>query len=526
MKTNGNRNQTTIITGINTSTHATGSNTLKPDDRYNRELVSNVHPADWKNPVSNQTYDLVVIGAGTAGLVTAAGAAGLGAKVALIEKHFMGGDCLNVGCVPSKALISAARVAATTRSAAEYGVVIDGHVQVDFEYVMERMRRLRAQISPHDSVKRFTELGVDVYLGSGAFNSDGKTIRVLDQNLKYKKAVICTGARAVAPPVPGLEAAGYLTNESLFSLTTLPKRLAVIGGGPIGCEMAQAFARFGSQVHLIESGPRILGRDDLDASDAIARTFYEEGIQVSVNASIQQITSSENGKMIKATSDGINLDLEVDEILVAAGRAPNVEGLNLNAVNVDFDKSGVKVNDLLRTANSRIFAAGDICFPYKFTHSADFLARIVIQNALFFGRAKASHLLIPWSTYTSPEVAHVGLLPAQAESHGIKIQTFIQEMKDVDRALLEGEESGFVKVHVKAGSDKIVGATVVGQHAGDLISEITVAMNNGIGLKGIGSTIHPYPTQAEAIRKLGDQFNRTRLTPFTKKLLKLLIRLH
>ncbi|QDU52306.1 mercuric reductase [Gimesia panareensis] len=526
MKTNGNRNQATTLTGASNIIHATDSDTLKPDDQYNQQLVSNVHPADWKNPVSNQTYDLVVIGAGTAGLVTAAGAAGLGAKVALIEKHFMGGDCLNVGCVPSKALISAARVAATTRRAAEYGVVIDGDVQVDFEYVMERMRRMRAQISPHDSVKRFTGLGIDVYLGNGSFNSDGKSIRVHDQKLKYKKAVICTGARAVAPPVPGLEAVGYLTNESLFSLTKLPKRLAVIGGGPIGCEMAQSFARFGSRVHLIESGPRILGRDDEDAATIVAGVFTEEGIEVSVNASIQQITVATNGKRIQVTSNGNHIDIEVDEILVAAGRAPNVEGLNLSAVNVDYDKSGVKVNDHLRTANPKIFAAGDICFPYKFTHSADFLARIVIQNALFFGRAKASHLLIPWSTYTSPEVAHVGLLPAQAESQGIKIQTFIQEMKDVDRALLEGEESGFVKVHVKAGSDKIVGATVVGQHAGDLVSEITVAMNNGIGLKGIGSTIHPYPTQAEAIRKLGDQFNRTRLTPFTKKLLKLLIRLH
>ncbi len=498
---------------------------ISPDDEYNRQLVAHVHPTEWINPTPKECYDLVVVGAGTAGLVTAAGAAGLGARVALVERHLMGGDCLNVGCVPSKALISAARAAAWVRNGRPFGVHVND-VSIDFSHMMERLRRLRAEISRHDSAERFRSLGVDVFLGQGSFSNGGKSLQVAGVELRFKKAAICSGARASAPQIDGLDETGYLTNETLFSLTSLPESLAVIGGGPIGCEMAQAFALLGSRVTLYETGARLLGRDDEAASRIVAGALHRDQVDLRFQTQIKRVFVSDEKKSIESITNGQTHIDDFEAILVAVGRAPNVEGLELESAGVQYDRSGVKVNDRLQTTNARIYAAGDICSPYKFTHAADFQARLLIRNALFFGRSKASALLIPWATYTSPEVAHVGLTPAQAREQGLKIDTFTQHLENTDRAILEGETEGFAKIHVKAGTDKIVGATVVAAHAGDLISQVTLAMNNKIGLGAIGSSIHPYPTQAEAIRKLGDQFNRTRLTPFAKWLLKTLIRLH
>jgi pyruvate/2-oxoglutarate dehydrogenase complex dihydrolipoamide dehydrogenase (E3) component len=489
-----------------------------PCDAHNQKLVSNVHPPDWKNPTPAPRYNLVVIGGGTAGLVTAVGAAGLGAKVALIEKHLMGGDCLNVGCVPSKAIIRAARKAAGVRDMAEFGVNVPNGTTIDFGKVMERMRRLRADISPHDSAKRFTELGVDVFLGTGKFTGPD-TIEVGGQTLRFTKAVIATGARAAAPPIPGLKDVPYLTNETLFSLTELPKRLGIIGAGPIGCEMAQSFARFGSEVFLIEATHGILPREDQDAANVVRNQMLRDGVKLLCCGKDLKLAKGANGVRLQVESHGDAFDVEVDQLLVAVGRAPNVEGLALETVGVEFDRKGVKVNDRLQTTNPRIYACGDICSPYQFTHAADFMARIVIQNALFKGRAKASSLIIPWCTYTSPEIAHVGLYEKDAKDKGIEVDTFTQQMSKVDRAILDGETEGFVRVHVRKGTDEIVGATVVAAHAGDLIGELTLAMRGKLGLKTIGATIHPYPTQAEAIRKTGDLYNRTRLTPFVKNLM-------
>ncbi len=485
---------------------------LQPHDQHNQKLESNVHPPDWKNPTPDGRYNLVVIGAGTAGLVTAAGAAGLGAKVALIERELMGGDCLNVGCVPSKAIISAGRMARAIRDAGEFGVHVGGDVSVDFAKTMERMRRLRAEISPADSAQRFKELGVDVFLGLGKFiNSD--TVEVDGRKLKFKRAVIATGARAAAPPITGLDGVDYLTNESVFSLTELPRRIAIIGAGPIGCELAQTFAQLGSEVLLVESAHGILPKEDPDAAAIVEASMKRDGVKLLCCGHKLEVSKVNDGIRLLVDSHGTGYDEVVDQLLVAVGRAPNVENLGLDAVGVEFDKKGVTVNDYLQSTNSRIYAAGDVCSPYQFTHAADFMARAVIQNTLFMGRAKASALTIPWSTYTSPEIAHVGLYPSDADKKGIQIDTFEQSMEHVDRAILEGETDGFVRVHVKKGTDKIVGATIVATNAGDLISEITLAMTNGLGLKSIASTIHPYPTQAEAIRRVGDQFNRTRLTP-------------
>ena len=578
---------------------------MQTHDEHNARLIELVHPPDWVNPTPTGRYNLVVIGAGTAGLVTAAGAAGLGAKVALIERHLMGGDCLNVGCVPSKALISAARAAASVRRAGEldfskaplspedggegtgratvnaHSAFRTPHSALDFPRIMNRLRRLRADIAPNDSATRFKSLGVDVFLGEGRFTGLD-TIEVAGQTLRFKTAVIATGARATRPETPGLADVGYLTNETVFELTSLPPRMAIVGGGPIGCELAQAFARLGSQVTLIEQSHQLLGREDKDAARLVQESLERDGVRVLLNTVVEYVASEMSSpvpsppssgerarvrgpssketlltlavsspaaqpstldpqaasesppnplppkaggegagsKTLFVKQGGETIEVTADEILVAAGRTPNLEGLNLEAVGVQTTSRGVVVDDRLRTTNQQIFAAGDVCSPFKFTHAADFMARIVIQNALFFGRAKASSLVIPWCTYTSPEVAQVGLTELAAAEQGVAVKAFVQDLRHIDRAILEGSTStaGFVKILVKAGSDQVVGATIVAEHAGEMIGEIVLAMTNKIGLGRLAATIHPYPTVAEAIRKCGDDYNRTRLTPFVKRL--------
>lgn len=494
---------------------------LQPYDTHNQRLESNVHPSDWQNPTPDGRYNLVVIGAGTAGLVTAAVAAGLGGKVALIERNLMGGDCLNVGCVPSKAIIAASRVAASVREAGEMGIHVPEGVSVDFAQVMERMRKLRADISPADSARKFSdEKGVEVFIGDAEF-IDSETVAVGDLRLKFTKAVIATGARAAAPPINGLESVEHLTNESVFSLTELPDSLGVIGAGPIGCELAQAMARFGTQVHLVNSEPHVLPREDADAAAIVQTAMLRDGVKLYGHGRDVLLSPRDGQIGITANAAEGSYDLTVDKLLVAVGRAPNVDGLGLEKVGVEFDKrKGVQVNDRLQTTNPKIYAAGDICSPYKFTHAADFMARTVVRNALFKGRSKVSSLVIPWATYTSPELAHVGLTEATAKEQGTPIDTYRQDFADVDRAILEGETEGFVKIHTEKGKDKIVGGTIVHPNAGDMISSLSIAMTSGIGLGSIGSAIHPYPTNAEAIRKLGDQYGRTKFTPLVASLFK------
>ncbi|MBI5248740.1 MAG: FAD-containing oxidoreductase [Desulfomonile tiedjei] len=489
-----------------------------PDDKHNRELVSNVHPHGWANPRPPERYNLVVIGAGTAGLVTAAGAAGLGARVALVERHLMGGDCLNYGCVPSKALIRSSRAYAEIRASKNYGIEVSDGIKIDFSSVMERLRRLRAGISHHDSAQRFKDLGVDVFLGHASFTGPN-TIEVDGRSLHFKKAVIATGARAVHPGIKGLAEAGFLTNETVFSLTTRPSRLAVIGGGPIGCEMAQAFQRLGSQVILFHKNDHILDREDSDAAEIIQNRFIREGVMLILNSDLKEVELVNGDKVIHFEVGGKRDSVVVDEILVGAGRAPNVEYLNLEAAGVQYDtRKGVFVDDYLRTTNPAIFAAGDISMSHKFTHTADAAARIVIQNALFKGSKKLSALTVPWCTYTDPEIAHVGMYERDAEKQGIAVDTFVRPLAEVDRAMLDGEDEGFVKIHVKKGTDKILGATIVAAHAGEMISELTLAMVGKLGLGTISGVIHPYPTQAEAIKQAADAYNRTRLTPLVKTL--------
>ena len=487
-----------------------------PDDPHDTRLMGHTHPSDWVNPEPAKRYNLVVIGGGTAGLVTAAGAAGLGAKVALVEREMLGGDCLTVGCVPSKALLRSARAAAQIRDAGEFGVQVPDGWRVDFPAVMERMRRIRADLSPHDSASRFRELGIDVFLGAGKFTGSD-TVDVGGKTLRFRRAVIATGARALRPTTPGLAEAGFLTNESVFALTDLPKRLAVIGAGPIGCELAQAFARFGSRVTLLGNHPQVLPKEDREAAAVVEKALLRDGIVLTLGCEVTRVEVRGADKVLHLVCGGVAQELAVDEILVGAGRVPNVDGLNLEGIGVAFDpQTGVQVDDRLRTTNSRIYAAGDICSKYKFTHAADAMARIVIQNALFKGRAKASTLTVPWCTYTDPEIAHVGSYEHEAKERGIAYRVFTQELNRVDRAVLDGEDEGFVKVLVHPKRDTILGATIVAAHAGDLISEITLAMVGKLGLDTIAKTIHPYPTQAEAIKKVADAYNRTRLTSTVK----------
>lgn len=489
---------------------------VAPFDRHNQTLVSNTHPADWQNPMPNDRYNLLVIGGGSAGLVAAVGAAGLGATVALVEKHLLGGDCLNAGCVPSKTILRSAKAIGDIRRAADLGVMVNGDVTVDFPAVMERMRRIRADISYHDSAQRFRELGIDLYLGEGQFTG-AKTFVVDGRSISFSKAVIATGARAAFIPIPGLQETGYITNEGVFELTERPDRLAIIGAGPIGLEMAQAFARFGSQVTLFDILPVMGGLRDPEGLDLIRGALEADGIQFFLESQTQKIERVGANKVITFTYAGETQTIAVDEILLAAGRRPNIEGLNLEAARVEYTKKGISVNDRLQTSNPAIYGAGDVAIPAQFTHTADATARIVLQNALFLGRKKYSDLIIPWVVYTDPEIAHVGLFDYEAEERGTAVDTFTVHLQETDRGRTDGEE-GFAKIYVKRGSDKILGATIIARHAGEMISEITTAMMAGAGMSKLSQTIHPYPTQAEMIKKAADAWSRTRLTPTVAKL--------
>jgi pyruvate/2-oxoglutarate dehydrogenase complex dihydrolipoamide dehydrogenase (E3) component len=489
---------------------------VAPNDRHNQTLVRNAHPADWQNPTPDGRYNLLVIGGGSAGLVAAVGAAGLGAKVALVEKHLLGGDCLNAGCVPSKTILRSAKAVGDIRRAADLGVRVEGNVCVDFTAVMERMRRIRADISYHDSAQRFRELGIDLYLGEGQFTG-AKSFEVDCRTITFSKAVIATGARAASIPIPGLQETGYITNEGIFELTERPDRLAIIGAGPIGLEMAQAFARFGSQVTVFDILPVMGGLRDPEGLSLIRRALEADGIRFFLESQTQKIEHVGADKVITFTHAGETKTVVVDEILLAAGRRPNIEGLNLEAAGVAYSKKGVTVNDRLQTTNPAIFGAGDVAIPAQFTHTADATARIVLQNALFLGRKKYSDLIIPWVVYTDPEIAHVGLFDDEAEERGTAVDTFTIHVQETDRGRTD-EEEGFVKIYVKQGSDKILGATIIARHAGEMISEITTAMMAGGGMSKLAQTIHPYPTQAEIIKKAADAWNRTRLTPTVAKL--------
>jgi pyruvate/2-oxoglutarate dehydrogenase complex dihydrolipoamide dehydrogenase (E3) component len=494
------------------------SSLFLPSTPENESLRREVAPRDWKNPTPARSYNLVVIGGGSAGLVTAAGAAGLGARVALVEKHALGGDCLNVGCVPSKALLAVARQIEGARTLARGKTASLSEPEVGFAAVMDQMRARRAAIAPHDSASRFRDLGVDIFFGAGSFVDD-RRIRVGDAILPFRRAVIATGARAALLPIPGLADAGVLTNETLFSLTTLPRRLAIIGAGPIGCEMAQAFVRFGSEVTLLESDCRVLPREDPEAAQVVREALHREGVRSLCAIEINSVRKVGSEREINYSDQGKQETLRVDEVLLGVGRAPNVEGLGLETIGVEFnEKEGIKVDPLLCTSHTRIFAIGDVAMKHKFTHMAGATARLVLQNALFRGKKRYTDLVVPWCTYTEPELAHVGLHREEAVAiYGEnRVATFLQPFRSIDRSFLEGRSEGFVKVHALNG--RIIGATVVGEHAGELITPLTLAIKKRISLADLSSLIYPYPSRTEILGRLGDAYQRTRFTPLIQKL--------
>lgn len=518
-----------------------------PMDDLNVKLLDNVHPPEWIDPAFDGVYNVVVIGAGAGGLVTSAGCAGFGAKVALIEANVLGGDCLNVGCVPSKSLIHAANLAHTLKNnteLADAGISIEGRVNVDFGQTMRRLRRVRADISNTDAASRFTrKLGVDVYFGYAKFTSDS-TVVVNGKTLKFRKAVIATGGYPSLPGIPGLQelhdesvakggktpSPAVMTNESFFNMTELPQRLAVIGSGVIGMEMAQAMQRLGSSVTVFGRSGKVLPKEDADLSEIIKKQMEDDGVDFRLNVS-KYVTVERSGAvsaegyeellMRTEEEDGKPVEYLFDAMLVSTGRKPNVSNLDLEKAGVEYDsKIGLKVTDMLQTTNPRIYGVGDCCSAYKFTHAADAMARIVIRNALFLGKDKMSNLLIPYATFTAPEIAHVGLYEADMKEKGIAYKTFEKHFDDNDRAIADSTTLGMVRIHVEAKSDTIIGASIVGEGAGNMISELTLAMQSGTGLGALASVIHPYPTTAEVIARAGDAYNRTRLTNTVKQLLR------
>ena len=491
----------------------TSSRQRSPQGAQAPEPFAADFPPGWRNPTPRGAYHLLVIGAGPAGLVAARAAAALGARVALIERSRLGGDCLNHGCVPSKTMLRSARLVADMRCATNFGIAPPADLKVEFGAVMDRVRRIRERIGRVDSAARLIDEGIDLYCGSARFTGhDGVDVDGL--RLRFRKALIATGSRPMLPRIPGLAEAGFLTNETVFELTTLPPSLLVIGGGPLGCELAQAFCRFGTQTTIVHSEPLFLPKEERDAAQMVAGALARGGVAIHLNSKVVKVRLEGGRKLIELVNDGDVSTVAVDQILTGIGRVPAVQDLELEAAGVSYDvDAGIRVDDFLRTTNPRIYAAGDVCLEHKFTDTADASARIVVQNALFLGRKRMSALTIPWCTYTDPEVAHVGLYVKQARERNIAVKTFTVPMHDVDRAIADGEENGFVKIHVRQGTDTILGATIVARHAGEMINGISLAMVAGIGLRTLATVIHAYPTQAAAIKMAADAYTRTRLSP-------------
>jgi pyruvate/2-oxoglutarate dehydrogenase complex dihydrolipoamide dehydrogenase (E3) component len=464
-------------------------------------------------------YHLIVIGAGSGGLVTAAGAAGLGTKVALIEKHRMGGDCLNTGCVPSKALIRAAKLAHDARTAHRFGFA-PHTFDINMDEVMRSVRGAQETLAHHDSVERFTSLGVDVHLGEYRFVSPHEVSNG-QETLRAKRIVIATGAAPFVPPIKGLSDIPYLTSDTVWNLHTVPKRLVVLGGGPIGAELTQAFARLGSTVSIVEMLDRLLIREDQAVSDLMRARFEREGIAVHVQSKATEVQQSADGYALTIVDpQGQEQSIPFDQILVSVGRAPNVAHLNLEAAGVQYSPKGIAVDAYLRSSARHIYACGDVVGPYQFTHTADFQARLILRNALFPGKSKIDYRVVPWCTFTEPEVARVGLNETDAQTQEVPYDRYTYALSDLDRAVCDREDEGFITVLTKKGSDQLLGVTLVGAHAGDLIHELALALHQNIGLKQIASMIHIYPTMAEVSKRIADTFQRTRLTPSTKRWLK------
>ena len=487
-----------------------------PQDDHNKKLRDHIHPADWKVEPSGDVYDMIAIGAGTAGLVSSGGAAMLGARSALIEKHLMGGDCLVTGCVPSKTLIKSAHVAHLARHAEEFGIKV-GSVEVDFPAVMERLRRVRADMAHHDGAERLKGMGVDVLFGTAKFTGPN-TIDLDGKEVRFRRAMICTGGRAFVPGIPGLQE-NCLTAESFFEQTELPRRFMVLGGGPIGSELAQTMQRLGSQVTMLIRGDKMVDKDDPEAGQIVREVFEEEGVDLRFKTNLLNVEKTAEGLKCTIESGGKETVEVFDQILAATGRRPNIENIGLEAAGVEFDKRGVKVNHLHQTSNKSIYAAGDVCSPFQFTHAAYAQAEYATLNALMPWpyRMNARDRVMSWVTYTDPEVAHAGPPFSELAEQSANIDIYELPIHDNDRAQTESEHRGFCRIHCKKGSDKIIAATIVCENAGEMIAEMSLAITQGMKLRHIQESIHAYPTRAEIIRNVAIEWKFTTLTPLMKK---------
>lgn len=462
--------------------------------------------ANWQRP-AHYDQNMVVIGAGAGGLVSSYIAAAVKAKVTLIERHKMGGDCLNTGCVPSKAIIRAAHTMANISRAPEFGIST-GKPEVDFGKVMARVHKVIEKIEPHDSVERYSNLGVNCIEGEARILSPWE-VEVNGERITTRNIVIATGARPLVPNIPGLDSVNYLTSDSIWSLSKQPKRLLVIGGGPIGCELAQSFARLGSEVTLVEMAEQLLIREDSEAAELVRKSLVNDGVEVKLGHRVirfESVTKPGGSRIQRAYLDFSNeqqLVIEFDAVLLALGRVANVQGFGLEKLGITTTERGtVEVNEYLQTQYPNIFAVGDVAGPFQLTHAAAHQAWYAAVNGLFgqFKKFKADYSVLPSATYTAPEVARVGLNEKEAKAQGVDYAVITYSLDDLDRAITDGEDHGFVKVITPKGKDKILGATIVGNNAGDLLAEFTLAMRHGLGLNKILGTVHPYPTMSEAVK--------------------------
>ncbi len=480
-----------------------------PEPHSEDFLLERVHPIDWQNPKAEGPYDLVILGAGPAGLAAAELAIALKSKVAVVERYRLGGNSLNVGSIPSKALIRLARLCEANRASGEICVTPSDQPCVEFNAVMARMRSARARIAEYHSVARLSEAGIHLFFGNARFTGTA-SLMVDDTELQFDKALIATGAHPRESDIAGLGQVGYRTSDSIFDMTDLPPRLAVVGGGPLGCELAQAFCRLGSRVTILQSEPQFLPREERDAAELLSRSMAKDGVDIRLNTAVVAARSKDGVKLLDTVSNELKIAVACDEVLLSIGRVPNVEKLELANAGVEFDlEDGIRIDDLFCTTNSRIYAAGDVCMTHRFANVAEMSARMAAHNALQGTLKRHSKLIIPWCTFCDPEIAHVGMQVWQARKQSIPVKTFTVMMQDVDRAITDAQDAGFVKMHLQEGTDRIIGATIVASRASEMINEVSLMMNKGIGLLELTDILHTYPSQSEALRMAALAYERS-----------------